>query len=154
MWIKLSGFTGGALGLAANQSASIPVRATSQAGHPLVYAYLTATALSATALTFNVEVWNGKAGQSGSTQVCTTSDGFNSVTKVIIASANKITSISVSNSSPAIGGSFDVTANGNTGTMGAGPANDQDSAGNGVFSMPPAMSDSWPADAFTLTARR
>lgn len=151
VWIKLSGFTGGALGLAANQSASIPVRATSQAGHALVYAYLTATAISASAQTFNVEVWNGKPGQSGSTQVCTTTDGFSSVTKVIGASANKITSISVSNASPAVGGSFDVSANGDTGTMGAGPSSDQDSAGNGVFSMAPAMSDSWPADAFTLT---
>ena len=34
VWIKLSGFTGGQLGLAANQSASIPARATSQAGKP------------------------------------------------------------------------------------------------------------------------
>jgi putative Ig domain-containing protein/Big-like domain-containing protein len=151
VWIKLSGFSGGALGLAANQSASIPVRATSQAGHPLVYAYLTASAITATPQTFTVEVWNGKPGQGGSTQVCTATDGFSSVTKVISAAANKITSVNVSNSSPAIGGSFDVSADGDTGTMGAGPSADQDSAGNGVFSMAPAMADSWPADAFTLT---
>jgi hypothetical protein len=151
VWIKLSGFTGGALGLAANQSASIPVRATSQAGNPLVYAYLTASAITATAQTFTVEVWNGKPGQGGSTQVCATTDGFSSVTKVISAAANKITSTSVSNSSPAIGGAFDVTAVGDTGTMGAGPSTDQDTAANGVFSMAPAMTDSWPADAFTLT---
>jgi hypothetical protein len=151
VWIKLSGFSGGALGLAANQSASIPVRATSQAGHPLVYAYLTASAISAAAQTFTVEVWNGKPGQGGATQVCTAGDGFSSVTKVISAAANKITSVTVSNSSPAIGGSFDVSADGDTGTMGAGPSEDQDTAGNGVFSMAPAMSDAWPADAFTLT---
>jgi hypothetical protein len=150
VWIKLSGFSGGALGLAANQSASIPVRATSQSGHPLVYAYLTASAISATAQAFTVEVWNGKPGQGGSTQVCTAADGFSSVTKVISAAANKITSVNVSNSSPAIGGSFDVSADGDTGTMGAGPGSDQ-SAGEGVFSMAPAMTDSWPADAFTLT---
>ena len=151
VWIKLSGFSGGALGLAANQSESIPVRATSQAGNSLVYAYLTASAISATAQTFTVEVWNGKPGQGGSTQVCATTDGFSSVTKVISAAANKITSVNVSNSSPAIGGSFDVSAVGDTGTVGAGPSSDQDAAGNGVFSMAPAMSDSWPADAFTLT---
>jgi hypothetical protein len=151
VWIKLSGFSGGALGLAANQSPSIPVRATSQAGHPLVYAYLTASAITATPQTFTVEVWNGKPGQGGSTQVCTAADGFSSVTKVISAAANKITAVNVSNSSPAIGGSFDISADGDTGTMGAGPSADQDSAGNGVFSMAPAMADSWPADAFTLT---
>ena len=151
VWIKLSGFSGGALGLAANQSASIPVRATSQAGHPLVYAYLTASAITAAPQTFTVEVWNGKPGQGGSTQVCAAADGFSSVTKVISAAANKITAVNVSNSAPAIGGSFDVSADGDTGTMGAGPSTDQDSAGNGVFSMAPAMADSWPADAFTLT---
>ena len=153
VWIKLSGFTGGQLGLAANQSASIPARALSQAGKPLVYAYLTATAETTTAQTFTVEVWNGKPGQTGSSQVCTTTDGFSLVKDVINAGANKITSIAVSNSSPAIGGAFDVTAVGDTGQMGAGIAADQ-SGGNGVFSMSPAMDDAWPADAFTLTGVR
>jgi hypothetical protein len=149
LWIKLSGFAGGSIGLAANQSASIPARATSQTGKPLVYAYLTASADTTTAQSWTVEVWNGKPGQTGSTQVCTTGDGFSSVIDVLSAGANKITSISVSTSSPAIGGSFDVTAVGDTGTMGAGDASDQ-SGGNGVFSMAPAMDDSWPADSFLL----
>src|SRR2546422_515079 len=43
VWVKLSGFTGGAVGLAASQSASIPVRATSQSSKPLVYAYARCT---------------------------------------------------------------------------------------------------------------
>jgi len=150
VWIKLSGFTGGKLGLASNQSAAIPARATSQGGKPLVYAYLTSSAATASAQTFTVEVWNGKPDQTGSTQVCATSDGFSSVEDIINAAANKITSISVSNSAPALGGSFDVSASGTTGTMGAGLASDQ-SGGNGVFSMAPAMDDSWPADAFSLT---
>jgi hypothetical protein len=153
VWIKLSGFTGGKLGLAASQSASTPVRATSQAGKPLVYAYLTATGATAVAQTFTVEVWNGKPNQAGSTQVCTATDGFSFVEDVIKAAANKITGIAISNSSPAIGGTFDVTATGNTGTMGAGLAADQN-AGNGVFAMAPAMDDAWPADAFTLTGVR
>lgn len=153
VWIKLAGFTGGKLALAANQSASIPVRATSQAGKALVYAYLTASGTSTTAQTFTVEVWNGKPGITGSTQVCTAADGFVAVEDVINAAANKITSIAVSNSAPAIGGTFNVTAVGDTGTMGAGLASDQ-SGGNGVFSMAPAMDDAWPADAFTLTGVR
>ncbi|MDX6411998.1 MAG: hypothetical protein QOE91_1514, partial [Gaiellaceae bacterium] len=153
VWIKLSSFTGGKLGLAANQSASIPARATAQSGHPLVYGYLTATAASASAQGFTVEVWNGKPGQTGSTQICTATDGFTTVEDIIKAAANKITAISISNSSPAIGGTFDVTATGNTGTMGAGLASDQN-AGNGVFAMAPAMDDAWPADAFTLTGVR
>src|SRR5439155_2074542 len=148
--VKLSGFTGGSIGLAANQPASFPVRATSQAGKPLVYAYLTASAATTTAQSWTVEVWNGKPGQTGSTQVCTATDGFSTVMDVLSANANKITSISVSTSSPAIGGSFDVSAVGDTGQMGAGDASDQVSS-NGVFSMAPAMDDSWPADSFQLT---
>jgi len=149
VWIQLSGF-GGVVGLAANQSAAIPVRATSQAGHPLVYGYLTATGTSATAQSWTVEVWNGKPGQIGSSEVCTQGDGFSEVDNVISANANKITSISVSTTQPAIGGTFQVTAVGDTGTMGAGPSSDQ-SGGNGVFSMAPSMDNGWPADTFTLT---
>jgi mRNA-degrading endonuclease toxin of MazEF toxin-antitoxin module len=149
VWVQLSGF-GGVVGLAANQSAAIPARTTSQAGHPLVYAYLTAGGISASAQSWTVEVWNGKPGQSGSSEVCTQSDGFSTVENVISANSNKITSISVSTTQPAIGGSFQVTAVGDTGTMGAGLSSDQ-SGGNGVFSMAPAMDNSWPADTFTLT---
>jgi uncharacterized repeat protein (TIGR01451 family) len=150
VWIKLSGFSGGALALATNQSASIPARATSANGKPLVYAYLTASSATTTAQTFTVEVWNGKPGLTGSSQVCTTTDGFSKVVDVQNAAANKINTISASNTAPAIGGTFDVTATGTTGTMGAGDASDQVS-GNGVFSMAPAMDDSWNADAFSLT---
>ena len=152
LWIKLSGFPG-SIGLASHQSASIPARATSQGGNRLIYAYLTATAAVATAQSFTVEVWSGKPNQAGSSELCDKTDGFSSIEDVISANSNKITSISVSNSSPAIGGSFDVTAVGDTGTIGAGPANDQ-SAGNGPFSLAPAMDDSWPADAFSLAGVR
>lgn len=150
VWIKLSGFTGGSLGLGTNQSATIPARATSANGKPLAYAYLKASAATTTAQTFTVEVWNGKPGLTGSSQVCTTTDGFSKVIDVTNAAANKLTSITVSNASPAIGGTFSVTAVGDTGTMGAGDPADRYNA-NGVFSMAPAMDDSWPADAFTLT---
>ena len=149
VWIRLSGFSGGSVGLGTNQSASIPVRATSQSGKPLVYAYLKAATETATAQTWTVEVWNGKPGQTGSTQLCAATDGFSQVLDVIDAAANKITSISISTPAPAIGGSFDITAVGDTGTMGSGDASDQ-SAGKGVFSMAPSMEDSWPADAFAL----
>lgn len=150
VWIKLSTAAGGVINRAANQSPLIPVRATSQSGRPVVYAYLTATAATSSSQSWTVEVWNGKPGQAGSTQVCTASDGFSKVIDVISASANKIDSVSVSTSSPAIGGSFKITAAGDTGTMGAGDAADQVS-GKGVFSMAPAMEDSWPADSFALT---
>ncbi|MDX6471471.1 MAG: hypothetical protein QOK22_287, partial [Gaiellaceae bacterium] len=152
LWIKLSGFPT-AIGLASHQSASIPARTTSQGGNRLIYAYLTAAAVSATAQTFTVEVWSGKPNQSGSSELCDTTDGFSSIEDVISANSNKITSISVSNASPAIGGSFDVTAVGDTGTIGSGPTNDK-SGGNGPFSLAPAMDDSWPADAFSLSGVR
>ena len=150
VWIKLSNFTGGSVRLAAHQSAAIPVRATSESGKPVVYAYLTASSETSAAQSWTLEIWNGKPGQAGSTQVCAATDGFSKVIDVISASANKIESIAVSTSSPAIGGSFKVTAVGDTGTMGSGDASEQ-VGGNGVFSMAPAMDDSWPADSFSLT---
>jgi hypothetical protein len=156
VWVRLSGFTNtNTLGLAANQSAAVPVRATTQAGKPLVYLYLTAKAETTTAQTFTVEVWNGKPDQTGSAVVCTAADGFTKVLDVTHAAANKITGMTVSNASPALGGSFSVSADGETGTMGDGDAADQIITGahtaEGVFSMAPAMEDAWPADAFTLT---
>ncbi|MDQ3178131.1 MAG: Ig-like domain-containing protein, partial [Actinomycetota bacterium] len=150
VWVQLSTFTGGSLGLAANQPAGVPVRATSGSGKRLVYAYLTASAETTAAQSFTVEIWNGKPGLPGSTQVCTTQGGFSGVIDVLDAAANKITSVSVSTSAPAIGGSFSATAVGDTGTMGAGDASDQ-VGGNGVFSMSPSMEDAWPAASFTLT---
>ncbi len=104
MWVKVTGFSGGSLSLAAHQSASIPARAFANGTtNPLVYAYLTALTASASAQTFTVQVWNGKPDQVGSSELCTYGDGFSSVTHVISANANKITSISLSNSAPAIG---------------------------------------------------
>lgn len=150
VWVRLSGFAGGSLALAAGQSDSVPVRATSASGKRLAYVYLTASAETATAQTFTVEIWNGKPGLAGSAQVCTGSDGFSGVFDVLDAAANKITSVSVSTSTPAIGGTVSVTAVGDTGTMGAGDASDKVGA-NGVFSMSPSMEDAWPADSFTLT---
>ena len=82
VWVRLSSFTGGSIALAANQSAAIPVRATSQSGKPVVYAYLTASAATNTAQSWTVEVWKGKPGQAGSTQVCGASDGFSKVIDV------------------------------------------------------------------------
>ncbi|MGA0060997.1 MAG: beta strand repeat-containing protein, partial [Planctomycetota bacterium] len=153
VWVQVHTFSDtGTLGLASGQSPAIPARGTSSNGKPLVYAYLTALAETSTAQTFTVEVFNGKPG-AGGVSVCTYQDSFLSVLDVISASANKVTSVSASTTSPVVGGSFDVTAIGDTGQTGNGPSTDQD-GGNGVFSMAPANDDAWPADAFTLTGVR
>ena len=99
--------------------------------------------------TFTVEIFNGKP-SAGGTAVCTYTDGFSEIIDVISASANKVTSVSASTTAPSVGSNFTVTAVGDTGSTGSGPSSDRD-GGNGVFSMAPAMSDSWPADTFTLT---
>jgi len=150
VWVRLSGFTGGSIGLGTNQSASVPVRSTSAGGKGLVYVYLKAAAVASTAQTWSVEVWNGRPGQAGSTHVCSAGDGFSKVLDVISANPNSISSITVSSSTPALGSELTVTAIGNTGSMGAGDSGDQ-VAGKGVLSMSPAMDDAWPADAFLLT---
>ena len=151
LWINISTFSSGALSLATNQSADIPVRTLSQesATKRLAYVYLRGNSATTTLQTFKVTVSSGKLGTPGATTLCEISDGFSRVEDVIDASANKVTSVTVSTTTPAIGGSFYVTAKGNTGTIGAGIAGDQ-VGGFGVISVAPSMNDSWPADAFTL----
>src|SRR5438105_10267830 len=49
--------------------------------------------------------------------------------------------------SPTLGGQFSVTVTGNTGTIGAGPANDP-----GVVRFSPAVAATWPSSAFRLVS--
>ena len=151
LWIRVSGFSSAALTLASTQSADIPVRTRSMADSTkrVAYVYLKGVSASTTLQSFTVTVSKGKYGTPGYTPICDITDGFSRVEDVIDAAANKVTSVTVSTTTPAIGGSFYVTAKGTTGTIGSGITGDQLN-GFGVISVAPSMNDAWPADAFTL----
>ena len=70
---------------------------------------------------------------------------FTKATRVLAASANKVTSISVNTTSPTIGDSVVVTISGTPGTVGAGSSPD-----NSIFWLSAASSSQWPTRALRL----
>lgn len=145
LWVGLSGFTGGSLGLAAGQSPAQRLGALGSGAGGARFWYLTATAASAAAQQHVVTVYQHNPAEADAVALCTTTGGFSSVQTTIAANPNKINSISVSGGAPHLGSQFTVTVTGDTGTIGAGIANDAES-----IWMSPAVSESWPADAFRL----
>src|SRR5262249_44137029 len=100
--------------------------------------YLGSRAATNVTQTHTVSVFNGPPA-SGS--LLTSQDfSFTSVQSTIKASANKVTSVVVSPSTPTVGGTFTITVTGQTGTIGA--AN--------VLDFTPAAYSSWQAGSFQL----
>ena len=160
LWIGISGFSDVTkLTKSTNQSAIIPSRdffkksdGTDDTTKRLAYFYLYAPNNTNTPQTFTVTLYNGNPAIGGTT-ICSDTDGFSSVNDVISANANKITGVTVSNSTPVIGSDFSVTATGQTGTLGRGPTDDRllvNGNNIGPISLSPSMADNWKADAFTL----
>jgi outer membrane protein OmpA-like peptidoglycan-associated protein len=154
VWVQLSGFGGGPLGLNANQPAAIPLGNLSAASTRPAYFFLTASPVSetTTAQTFSVNVYRGDPSKGG-TLICSYADGYSGgVYDAIQASANKVQDVtgdsvaaSVSTSTPQLGGTVTLTVEGTTGTLGNGP--------DGVpfiYETPTSLA-SWPAGSFRLT---
>ena len=145
VWAQLSGFTGGALGLAATQPAAQRVGALSSDQAEARFWYLTASALSGTAQNHTVTLYSHDPALPNAVALCSTSGGFSSVQGTIEAAANKVDNVTVSGGAPNLGSRFTVTVTGTTGTIGSGIANDIQS-----FWMTPAVLDAWPAGSFRL----
>jgi outer membrane protein OmpA-like peptidoglycan-associated protein len=154
LWVQLSGFTGGALGLNANQPSAFPVGNVGAGSTTPAYFFLSAApvAQTATAQNFSVNVWQGDPSHGG-TQLCTVSDGYSAgIYDTIQASANKVQDVTgdsvaatVSTSSPVIGGAITLSVEGTTGTLGNGPD------GTPFIYETPTSLGSWPAGSFRLT---
>ena len=144
LWVKLTGF-GGVVSLGAGQAASEQIASLTNTSAQSLFWYLTASAASGSAQAHTVQVWQGRPDLAGSTQLCQTAGSFASVQETIKAAANKLTSVSVAAGTPKIGQTVTVTVVGETGTVGAGIANDPSS-----FWMSPAATATWPADAYRL----
>jgi uncharacterized repeat protein (TIGR01451 family) len=154
IWVQLSGFTGGALGLNANQPSAFPLGNLGAGSTTPAYFFLTASpaAATATAQNFTVEVWQGDPAHGG-TQLCTAGDGYSAgVYSALEAAANKVQDVTgdsvaatVSTSSPLIGGTITLSVEGTTGTLGSGPD------GTPFIYETPTALDTWPAGSFRLT---
>jgi hypothetical protein len=148
-WVGLSDFTGGKLALGAGQPAAEQIASLSGGSAKPLFWYLTASEESATAQGFTVTVYQHNPALPNSTTLCTATGGFNQVIGTIAASPNQVTGISVTGGSPSLGSQFTVTVTGNTGQMGSGPSDHSDPES---LWMSPAVSSTWPAEAFRLVA--
>jgi len=154
IWVKLSGFAGGALGLNSNQPTAFPLGNLAAASTTPAYFFLAAApvAQTTTAQTFSVDVYQGDPSHGGAL-LCSYADGYSSgVYDTIQASANKVQDVtgdsissSVSTSSPVIGGTITLTVEGTTWTLGNGPD------GTPFIYETPTSLGTWPAGSFRLT---
>lgn len=149
LWLKVSGFSSASLGLAANQSQYIPLRAKANFGadnnNRVAYAYLAASGTTATAQTFNMEVWAGKPDAASSTALCTFGNTFSGITDVGVNSSNRVDTVTASTTTPAVGQKVTVTVAGVPGSIGNQ---------NPIMVMHAAKVINWPANALTLVGQR
>ncbi|HET8528919.1 MAG TPA: hypothetical protein VFL60_08410 [Gaiellaceae bacterium] len=153
VWVKLSNFSGGALGLNANQPAALPLGNLAAGSTTPAYFFLTATTVGdvAAAQSFDVGLYQGDPGRGG-TLLCTFGDGYSAgLMATIKAAANKVQDVTgdgkaatVSTSSPVVGGTVTLSVEGTTGTLGQGPDSQPF-----VYETPDALG-SWPAGSFRL----
>jgi hypothetical protein len=145
LWLRLESFSGGQVRPATGAATTSPVPLSAVAGgaSTSTYAYLKAAAATSSATTFDAVIYNGRPG-SGGAELCRETQTVTSVQDVIKAAANKVVS-ATGPSSANLGGTFTLTVNGATGTVGAGIASDP-----GVIRFSPAVAASWPSDSFRL----
>ena len=151
LWVKLSNFTAASgnsfvsLANAADNMQQIPSLA-SNASYT-VYFLVVANKSTTVDQSHTVEVF---AGDPRLVATGVASSGcdytFNRIDQTIAANANKVTSVSVSTTTPVLGGTVVITVNGSTGTAGAGDAaGDKD-----VMWVSPASVATWPTRALRL----
>ncbi len=153
IWVQLSGFSGGALGLNANQPSAFPLGNLASGSSTPAYFFLTANPVAdtTTAQSFSVDVYQGDPAHGGSL-LCSYADGYSAgVYDTIQASANKVQDVtgdsvssSISTTSPVIGGAITLTVEGTTGTLGSGPD------GVPFIYETPTSLGTWPAGSFRL----
>lgn len=144
LWVQIDGFTGGVVQLANPADASQPIGDIAASGSATSYTLLKATSSTTLAQSHVVQVYQGKPGTTGATELYRCTYTFSEVAETIKAAANKVTELTTT-SSTVIGSTLVVTAKGNTGTIGAG--NDLDGS---MMWFSPAARSSWPTGALRL----
>jgi hypothetical protein len=145
LYLQLSGFTGGSLSLAPQQPSVAAVPDLASGASSAQYFLLSATAPTSTPQTHAVTVYDGPPALGK--PVCSRSYTYADVADTIKAMANKVNAVTAAPQTPSgsIGDSITVTVTGNTGTLGAGPANDP-----GVLAYTPNVVSEFPAGAWRL----
>jgi hypothetical protein len=137
LWVKLERFAGGALSLAPRENGLSHIGPLARGASVYAYFYLSASRHTSSPQSHDVVVYDGNPDVASAT--C--EQGFSySTYDTISANPNKVTNVSISPSTPEVGGLLTITVRGNTGRVGSA----------GVFAYTPAVLASWPADAFEL----
>ena len=143
-WVSLSNFVGGQVTLANTSDQYMQLPDIANNGTQTVYFLLKASASTKVAQSHDVKVWSKRPDLATATNSYGCTFSFKKVAETIKAAANKPTSTSVT-SIGAIGTTFIVTAEGATGTIGAGNPD----VGRILWFTPAAYS-SFPTRAFRL----
>lgn len=137
LWVKVDTFTNTSfLGLAPTEDGLYHVGALASNSSASVYFYLKG-AETASAQSYTLHLYNGKP-SAGGTETCSSVQSNTSVSSTIESGNNTVNSVSYT--APYLGGEFNITILGTTGTIG--------SAGN--FSYTPATQNTWNADCLEL----
>ncbi len=139
LWVKLDNFTGGKVGLATNEDGIVHIGPLAAGSSKMAYFYLNASGATTSAQSHNVRLFSTRPDLVADS-ICNHSFSFAAVEATISASANKITSATVSPNPGQLGGEIVVTSTGDAGTVGAA----------GVFAMTPASLANWPANSYQL----
>lgn len=119
LWERLESFSGGVVAPSSGQPATdtLPVPALAANGAAPLYSYLKASAATATPQNHDVVIYDGRPG-AGGTEVCRETQTIASVADVIKAAANKVTGATVTPAAVDLGGTFNLTVTGDSGTIG------------------------------------
>jgi hypothetical protein len=141
LWVSIGGFSGGVLGLAPLEDGAFQLGDLAAGASGTAYFYLNASGASASPQGYSVCVHSGPP---PSAPLYCTDLSFNSVEDTIRAGNSSvdgvILSIAVDPNPPTLGGTFSMTVEGRTGTLGVAE----------VLAFSPASTPDWPADCYEL----
>lgn len=147
LWVKLSNFTGSKISLAnqVDELEQIPTLDTGAPNAKTSFFLLKATGTATTTDQIHtVTLYEGNPNRGG-TSVYTCDFTFTEIQETIKASANKVQTVTVPSSNPALGSLVDIVVTGTTGQPGAGKNPDGD-----IIWVTPAGFSSWPTNALRL----
>lgn len=138
LWITATNFLGGVVSLADSTDDRRQITSLGAAASATRFFHAKAAALTSVPQAHTITVYDRRPDLTGATALATCDFSFSAVEHTIGANANKVTTISSSPASPAIGGTVTVTVTGQTGQA------------TGAIWISPAALSSWPTKALRL----
>jgi large repetitive protein len=150
LWVELHDFTGGSIVLASGEQPTQSVGDLAANVTAPAFFLLTSSvsATTRTPQTHSISIYSGEPGGGGE-RLCTRTYTYEATVATIRAASNRVNSVTANATSVGLGETVEVTVEGVTGTLGAGPSNDP-----GVLAYTPAVFADFPAAAWRLIGTR